>query len=334
MSKLKYVALHITEKCSHNCSFCYYRKNSLENTGITKRNEKFSLATLKSIVNELIKNQVEEVFLLGGDPAEYLSIFELAKYASEKGLIVTSISNTHEYNCELDKIAPYITIGETTIHGGTKELHDSVCGVNGAYNKVLSNLKKLKEFGCSTGITINLMPLNIHEIYDIVKNIIDNFGNIIDYINVQRIVPYGRSGINDNNYLQKEDVLEALKQIERVDKEYNIEIQCEDAIPLCLVPERYWKFIHRCEWGFEKLSLNGNGGVSRCGADPRYNLGNILETPLAEIWNNSPILKEFRQKSFLPPECQICSNLERCGGGCVVGTWEKKEFGRDILLAN
>lgn len=333
MCKLKYVALHITDKCSHNCSFCYYRKSILEKNGADEQDEKFSLETLKSIIDELVKNQVEEIFLLGGDPAEYIKIFELVKYANEKGLVVTSISNTHEYNCELDKIAPYIAIAETTIHGGAKKMHDSVCGVKGAYDKVLNNLKKLKELGCSTGITINLMPLNIHEIYDIVKNIIEDFGNIIDYINMQRIVPYGRSRINDNNYLQKKDVLEALKQIERIDREYNIELQCEDAIPLCLVSKRYWKFIHRCEWGFEKLSLNGNGSVSRCGADPRYNLGNILETPLIEIWNNSPILKEFRQKSFLPFRCQSCINLDRCGGGCVVGIWDGKEFGQDILLS-
>jgi len=334
MCKLKYVALHITEKCSHNCSFCYYKKKQNFTPLKSKPNERFSLQTLKKIIDELYINNVKEIFLLGGDPAEYVNFLDLAEYAWKKELLLTSVSNTHEYNCDPSILSKYLSICETTIHGESEEFHDNVCESIGAYEKVLNNLKMFRQLGCSTGITINIMPSNVKNIYSIVSNIINKHGKIIDYINVQRIVPHGKATKEDNHYLQKDNLVEALTQIDKIFVDYNIEIECEDAFPLCLVPKKFWKYIHRCEWGYEKLSINGDGGVSRCGADPRYNLGNVLETSLKEIWEESPYLNDFRKKDFLPQKCKECDNITLCGGGCSLGAWSGKELDKDILLSN
>lgn len=81
-----------------------------------------------------------------------------------------------------------------------------------------------------------------------------------------------------------------------------------------------------------KAAVNGDGDLTRCGADPRYLLGNIFETPIKEIWKNSPLLKEFRDKSYLPDSCRKCAYLERCGGGCSVSNQPNIDVGIDYLI--
>ena len=333
MHKLKYVALHITKNCSHDCSYCYYRGARLP-TATDNRANDFPLDTLTAIIDELCANTVEEVYLLGGDPAEHAQFFDLAQYAHNQGLVVTSVSNTHEYNCDPLELSKYLSICESTIHGDNKDSHDGFCGDSGAYDNVLKKLQLYHDLGCTTGITVNVMPANTSMLFSIIGNIINNYGNVLQYVNLQRIAPNGRACVDDDYYLKREHMDIAFSQIEKIASEFGIEIQCEDAFPLCLIPKKYWKFIHRCEWGYEKLSINGDGGVSRCGADPRYNLGNVLKTPLYQIWNESPFLKEFRRKEFLSDQCKKCKNLNICGGGCMIGTWTGEEFATDYFLAD
>ena len=107
MCKLRYVALHITEKCSHDCPCCYYRRA----TGSSRRDSEdrdFPLSALQAILDQLGDNDVEEVYLLGGDPAAHPRLFEIARYAYAKALVVTIVSNTHAYLCEPERLAKYL----------------------------------------------------------------------------------------------------------------------------------------------------------------------------------------------------------------------------------
>ncbi|MCL2355071.1 MAG: radical SAM protein [Oscillospiraceae bacterium] len=332
MNRLKCVALHITEECSHGCSFCYYR--SKRNDLVTGKRH-FPLEQLKLVINQVASSNAEELFLLGGDPAEHNDILEIVKHAHDAGLVITSVSNTHNYKCNHELLSRYLSICETTIHAETPEKHDEICGVVGAYDSVLLKLVEFKKYGSSIGITINITSTNYSSLYQIVYNLVNSFGEILDYVNIQRITPMGRAEkSNAALYLTLDMIISALEGIDKIHKELGIEIQCEDAIPLCLLPEQYQKYIHRCEWGYSRVSLNGDGGVSRCGADPRYNLGNIFDTSLQDIWIGSPILKKFRERDFLPQSCLECPSFNVCGGGCVSGAWTGNELNKDILLHN
>jgi radical SAM protein with 4Fe4S-binding SPASM domain len=51
-----------------------------------------------------------------------------------------------------------------------------------------------------------------------------------------------------------------------------------------------------------------------CGASDQ-SFGNILETPLREIWASEP-LREYRSLQWLPESCISCSFLKNCLAGC------------------
>ena len=107
-----------------------------------------------------------------------------------------------------------------------------------------------------------------------------------------------------------------------LEAKYGVPVELVDPFPLCIVDETYHYLITPCKCGLTDMSINGSGDVTRCGADPNYQLGNILvdstENMVLSLWQNSSELINFRTKQFLPEQCQICPLKVKCGGGCAI----------------
>lgn len=323
--KIDLVALHITPVCSHRCACCYLATGT-----IIKKHP--PLNKLKTIVDALYQADVNEITFLGGDPALYPHVVELSKYVAEYGIKVSILSNTLSFpNSSFEQVAKYIQSFETTIHHSNPLEHDNFCKSKGAYNKVINNLRIFSNMGKKTGIAINITPSTADKIFTIVKNVIRNEKINLNYIIIQRIIPMGRASSSTDFTISKKHAEIALHEIERIDKEFGIERIIEDPVPLCIIPENLRHYLTPCKWGFTRAAIDPNGNLSRCGADPRYRLGNILKTPLLEIWNNSPILKSFRSKEYLPGRCHVCKDIDRCGGGCSLSCQIEEDHGIDYL---
>lgn len=324
--KIELAALHITGVCSHKCPTCYIAND------LIKPKHPLLLDLLK-IVDELAKNEIKEIVLLGGDPACYPNVIELAKYIHEKGIKISILSNTLNFpNTTIEEASKYIDAFETTIHHYIPEKHDEFCSKEGAYNNVVNQLRKASMLNKKTGIAINVIPEISDKIYELVNRIVKIEKVNLDYIIVQRIVPFGRASKSSDFTLSRKHAEQALAGIKKVDKVLNIQISVEDPFPLCVLPENVKKYMTPCAWGYTKVAVNAQGDLSRCGADPRYRLGNIFVDNLKDIWNNSEILKSFRSREYLPGRCRICESIENCGGGCPLSCEIEKDHGIDYLF--
>lgn len=319
------VAFHITQVCSHKCPMCYSADDK-------RKVCHPALSKLIKVVDALAEGQVKELALLGGDPGRYPKVLEIAKYGKAKGMVVSILSNTLDFpGFSHEDVAQYISSFECTLHHYDPEIHDRFCRAKGAYKKVTTNLRKFAEIGCQTGIAINITPMLVGNIFKLVDSVLNREQIKLDYVIVQRIIPFGRAANLSNFTLSRNQVTIGLKGIRRVKKELGIKIIIEDPVPLCIVPDELKEFVTPCQWGLTKASVNAEGDLSRCGADPRYRLGNILEVPLLKIWNKSDVLTSFRNRKYLPGRCQVCSDLEKCGGGCALSCEIDKDHGLDYL---
>lgn len=305
--ELKYVALGITTKCSHNCEFCYetaHLRPEARRDG--------DLRTLFQIGDKLLEAGVEFVELVGGDPSGHPEIGRLTCYLNSLGIKVGLLSNTH--HSWLD-VAPYVQTLEWTVHG-SEEYHDKFTRP-GTYREVLSRLKLYadrKREEQQIGITLNFTKVMASEMFEVMQSLKNELP--VDYVQLQRIGPFG--GAADANYaLKLSEVLQIYRQVQRVDEELGIGVEVVDSYPMCLLPEAARKYTARCDWGFGTAYVDMFGNLSRCAVNQRP-IGNILnlKTPLKQLWAEHPSLKRFRGKKYLPQLCQECELLERCGGGC------------------
>ena len=81
------VNLIITSNCNGNCIFC----------GVEHKSEFFEpekkLDKIKKIIDVLYDKGILRINFFGGEPLVYPEIIEAVKYAKEKGLYITLISN-------------------------------------------------------------------------------------------------------------------------------------------------------------------------------------------------------------------------------------------------
>lgn len=327
---LKYVALHITNECSSKCPMCYYTKNGqIKCEG--------NIEVLKQIGTELKRVGVEEVCLVGGDPAEHSKIQELVEHYHGLGLDISILSNTHNYkNSSVEKITPYVTSLEGTFHAPTAEEHNQFNSTPNSYQTMINNLKRYEQIKAPSqkiGAVLNVMNYNYNRLYEIIEKLVEQ-GITPDYVLIQRIGLYGKAAREQKYVILREMLPIAFEHISRINTDLGIESSMVDAFPLCLIPEEYHQYLAKCDWGFGTASMDMNGNISRCAVAEHKGenlLGNILTTSLEEIWENSPTLIKFRNKEYLRPECQGCEKLTVCGGGCPMSCGTNS-LSSDILL--
>jgi radical SAM protein with 4Fe4S-binding SPASM domain len=286
------------------------------------------------VCDALIEARVNEVTLLGGDPAKHPEVIKVAKHLATNGVVVSILSNTLGFkNDELKDVVKHVSSFETTIHSHIPQDHDLFCNSPGAFDRVTEKLKYFSDEGKKTGIAINVTPKTHDALFRIAELLVKEKKINLSYIILQRIIPLGKASEISSYTITRDQAIKSLYEIREIEKQFGIDIVIEDPFPICILPEELHKYIKPCQWGINKVSINAEGDLSRCGADPRYRLGNVLETPLNEIWENSDLLKSFRNKSYLPGRCQICDDLDQCGGGCPLSCEIEKDHGIDYLYS-
>ena len=311
-------ALHITSCCTHHCPFCYYIDDSVPGFS-----QKYNI--LESTINELAKYGCESILFVGGDPASHPDVIKLGNYAKSLKISTSILSNTLKFAPQFswkDIVDAFDTI-EVTIHSSDAVEHNNFCGKKGAFEFSIGNLKSIasvSQVNNHLGIVYNITPDTYRDIYNAIKQVIIVESVNIDHVVLQRIIPVGRALNNMSWSLEQLYISDIFTQMEKIEKEFLIEVYLEDSFPLCVVPEQYRHFVHRCQWGTSGISLDLYGNIAKCCADSRYNIGNILETPLLDIWRASSELDKRRKGLLVPEKCRQCSLYLECGGGCILAS--------------
>ena len=325
MLKIDIVELMVTNECTHSCPYCY------ANAGLDKKSIKHaSYSTLVDIVQEFKRSNVVTVALLGGDPVRHPQFNQIVKLIKSNGMRVSVMSNTMQVN-NIGEIAPFIDNIDTTIHGYNGFEHDSFCGKTGAYDLLIKNLKEFSKYNITINVAINLIPQTYDKVFQITEAILKSGVNVSGVL-FQRILGYGRASGKDVWSLNYKQVNIALEQAKRLEQLYGLEIRVEDPYPLCYINPIFRKYMYGCPEGKSRIAVSMEGNVSRCGADPNYTRYNILELPLVDIWNNTNLFKDFREKNYLLPNCRSCKLVDICEGGCPICCEQCNSCGKNYLI--
>jgi len=317
---LKSVYLHITEKCGHRCDFCYAKFGL---GGFCHADFSNVIRIIDAVSNAGVKN----FSFVGGDPALHPQIVEILQYTRTTTMMnIILMTNTARIpNISIKDVAPFIDVVMVTIHGDNAIQHDSVSTVDGSYKDLITAMKEFQDNGVRIEVAFNITPRTFNQVTSSIDALFYRGIKVTRYV-LQRIAPImdkdGSMILSNNEYIPKQSQINvAMSQIVEVKKKHNIPIELVDPFPLCVVDKAYHDLITPCKCGLTDVSINGSGDVSRCGADPNYQLGNILNNPkedlILQLWQHSNDLMHFRDKRYLPEQCQICSLKSRCGGGCA-----------------
>ncbi|PIR04938.1 MAG: hypothetical protein COV57_01730 [Candidatus Liptonbacteria bacterium CG11_big_fil_rev_8_21_14_0_20_35_14] len=294
-----------TQVCNLRCSFCF-------SNSATYSHKNPPLQNVKKIIDLLYEAEVFEIRWFGGEFTALKGWQEAVEYAYNKGFFMAFVSNGTLLSRE-DVRFLYcngITGGAMSIHG-PEEMHDKIVDTKGAFQKTIQAIRNCWDE--NIGVTVLFTPtkINYKSVYDLAKWFKENNVPVTE-IDIGRLCPSGEATHNwDNNRMTLDDYKFLFKEMRRIHSDFGIHAYMGDAFPLCVLPYSDWDLVTGC-WqgtGFGQISYTGElKSCSILGGS----YGNILETPLIDIWTKK--LETMRSLAYLPKQCRHCPHF--CGGGC------------------
>jgi radical SAM protein with 4Fe4S-binding SPASM domain len=307
------VFLELTNRCNLSCLHCYMNAEN-------HPKEPPAIDWI-SFIDKLDQLGVMKLVVTGGEPTLHPQFEQILKEIKKRkmgfALFTNGTTLTSRRVDLLEEVNPeYVAI---SLDGADAETHNHFRRAI-AFDKTIQGIKFLTNKGIKVRINITLNHRNEMQLEDIIR--------IASALKVHEIraESYSECGRGQeyfterlgyrigkvvDNRIKKE--LASLKDenlhVPRYGKSLDAEIpewETDEVYPVCGV-------------GRSIFLVKGNGNVTLCtllNEDERFIAGNVLKTPVEEIWNQSAAFDELRNHNISDTGCFGCHAKNVCHGGC------------------
>lgn len=158
----------LTQNCNMKCLHCYEGEIHKASLDI------LTLDDWESIIVQLRNTGVKNVILIGGEPTLYSNIKEILLLLNKEKIKTTLFTNTYNINDDLLSVIVATRCAvKVSLYGVTSEVHDSITGRFGSFDKLIGTVKILAKNGIDVNIAITIMKENEHQ-KDLFKDFLNN----------------------------------------------------------------------------------------------------------------------------------------------------------------
>jgi len=340
MSETPVPAFHVMAKptgarCNLRCDYCFFlEKESLyPGSDFRMTNE-----VMEAYIAQAAQAQrIPQVTLAwqGGEPTLMgLDFFRRAR-AAEDALVPAgmAVERTLQTNGVLldDEWCAFLAENDYLVGlslDGPRELHDAYRHDRGGrpvFDRVVAAARRLQKHGVEFNVLCTVNAANAGHPLDVYRFFRDELGarfiQLVPIVEVETQPKDGMPGTVTERSVQPDDFGHFLTAVfdEWLRRDVGeMFVQTFDGVLAAYVRGTSSLCIFRPTCG-EGVALEHNGDVYSCDhfVDPRYLLGNILETPVDELVRSEQQLAFGRAKqATLPAFCRACEYLFACNGEC------------------
>ena len=340
------IVWNFTNRCNLNCLHCHQDSHPIPN-----QSELTTSQALK-VIDNMADAGVSILTFSGGEPLMRPDLYEVANYASDRGIFCSSATNgtliTREvpeklYRADIKSV-------EIGLDGVNAKTHDFLRNTPGSFDATIEGIKNCVEFGKFHDIAIatTLNKMNVKEIPQII-DLCEELGATKFYLN--RIIAAGRGKNVTHLDVPPKEKMEVLNHLydRFIQAAHGNGIICytrgmtyfarlcyqrsngnffpvSEVLSGCdRIFEEDWrnetpKIIRNLAEGFGSCSvgltyagLSAEGDLLPCVPAP-IKLGNLLEEKLEDIWTDNEILNYIRDRQSLNGACGRCTYNGICGG--------------------
>ena len=312
----------LTRACQLHCLHCraeaQRRPNPLELT----TEEGYQL------IDQIAAMDQPLLVFTGGDPLERDDLYDLILYACNQGLeVAMTPSATPKVTRQALIQAQEAGLARCafSLDGSTAEIHDRFRGTKGSYDLTLGALQNLKEIGMPIQLNTTVTRYNLDDL-KYIADIAASFDTVL--WSIFFLIPTGRARAND--MISPEEVEKVMEWLWQESQARSFDVKTTAAphyrriilhhLPPSTTIQR--DFVAPAHGLRAPKGVNdGNGLVFISHTGEVYpsgflpvTAGNIRQTPLADIYQNSTIFRALRDPSLLNGKCGACEFNEICGG--------------------
>lgn len=306
---------HITNRCNLRCAHCYQSEyggaeHSLQDLiGLVQQYQDL-LTSWRRATPNAVRGQIT---VTGGEPMvrsdfmDLLKEFALRREHFRFAILTNGNLVTPEMARFLAEVAPRFV--QVSIEG-TEATHNAIRGP-GNYRRVVGGVRALQRAGVRTFIPFTAHRGNYREFSDVAR-----LGRELGVGRVwtDRLIPSGSGSQLSSMVLTKAETREFCLMVaqERQKKSWRggTEIAAHRALQFLVAGGEPY----HCTAGDTLLTVMPNGDLYPCRRMP-VRIGNVFETPLAQLYYESPLLQRLRNPASTSSQCGGCCFKRMCRGG-------------------
>jgi len=308
-----------TQKCNLACPMCY----AMASQGLS---DEMTTDQIKGVIDQLNEmpwqNGISRVALTGGELFTRPDAIELIEYVHSRGFFAQVNTNaTLLTDDQIKKLAGFPRLKMSiSLDGCQMATHELIRGT-GTFEVTIKTIRSLCQNGVSVAINMFVHAGNIDEIKETLL-LVNSLGasgfNCLNMMNVGR----GNSsrtkklltGVPLAVFYRK--VFEAIYYDQRLQK-----LMMNSTFANQIMGIAGGVKSHGCGIGTNRaIYVKADGSLYPCAdtALPAFRLGNLRTDSLADIWENSPLLRKLRSLDIdsMNEQCAICDVRYQCAGNC------------------
>lgn len=321
-NRLRLIFWELTSGCNLHCQHC-------RATAQPERDpDELTTDEAHGVINDIASFAKPILILTGGEPLYRPDFFEIASYASGKGLRVAMATNGTMITEDLARKAKEAGVirASVSIDGARAETHDGFRGLPGSFRRALEGVGHLRRQGIQVQFNMTITRHNVDEKDEIVELALENG---VKAVHLFMLVPVGCGlKIVDEKMLSPEEYEEVLNWFH--DQALNVPLEFKATC----APHYFRIMLQRakaegrevtfqshgmtamtkgCLAGTAVCFISRTGRVQPCGYLP-VAAGNVREDRLSRIWRESRLFSELRDPGLLGGKCGACEYRTVCAG--------------------
>jgi len=333
------VVWNLTRTCNLHCAHCYTDSYSKGYEGELTTEEALR------VIDDLAQFGVPVILFSGGEPLLRRDLFQLIRYAQERGIRGVLSTNgtlvTPEVARQLQESGlSYVGVSID----GPEQVHDKFRGKKGAFRESLQGIRHCLAEGIRVGIRMTLTRYN--------HGYIDGVFRLIEEEDIPRACFYHLAYGGRGERLQEKHRVDLTHDETRaaVDKIFDYAQDCHrrgitkdiltvdnhtDGVYLYRrvrkeQPERADEVYQMLQWnggnqsGVAVANIDNLGHVHADQFWSVYSFGNVRQRPFSQIWTDTsdPVIRVLKdRRGHINGKCAKCPYFEICNGNLRVRAW-------------
>ncbi|MGA8943878.1 MAG: TIGR04053 family radical SAM/SPASM domain-containing protein [Thermoactinomyces sp.] len=328
------VIWEVTRACQLKCVHCR------ADAQLTPDPRELSHKEGLDLIDQIYEMNNPMLVFTGGDCMMREDLFELADYAVKKGMRVSMVPSATE-NVTREKMERAKEVGLSrwglSLDGPTPEIHDAFRGTPGSFDLTIRKIRQLNELDMPLQINTVISRYNYDKLEEMAR-LVSELKAIMWYIFL--LVPTGRGQLDACiSPAEHEKVFRWLYGLSKT-APFDIKTTAAQHYRRVVFQQKAKEHIVNADQiryqdtltkdmasridGLKRAPKGVNDGVgfifvSHIGDVLPSGLlpivvGNVREKPLAEIYRESPVLKELRNPDNYKGKCGVCEFRYVCGG--------------------
>jgi heme b synthase len=312
----------LTTQCNLSCIHC--RAES----GANRPERELSLHEIRGVIDDIVSEYRPILVLTGGEPLYREDVYDIASYASGRGLTVALATNGTLIDGRAAAQIRKSGIGRVSISidGMDSRSHDGFRGIPGSFDRALHGIAFLRREEVPFQINTTVTRRNADEIAGIL-DLAESLG--ARALHLFMLVPVGCGvEIAESEMITAEKYEQVLNWFYDRSKTTGLELKAtcaphyyrilrqrarEEGRDVTFETHGMAAVTRGCLAGTGVCFISHRGEVQPCGYLP-VSAGNVLKTPFREIWKGSPLFESLRDPDRLGGACGACEYRMICGG--------------------